>query len=148
MPEVVEPEPVGAIVEPLGEVPAPMVLPEGFIELLAPLFTAPDVPAPEVPEPVVPAVAPELDPAVPPEAPALPLACAKASDEVRVSAEANTMVEIFMSILQVADPDKSPMAAIVPSAAAASCPLVTAGDFTGSGVAFAAFAAMVPPSHS
>ncbi|WP_295854776.1 hypothetical protein [Tardiphaga sp.] len=69
MPEVEELDPVGARVEPLGDVPAPIVLPDGFIALLAPLLTAPEVPAEDVPDPVEPAL---VEPAAPAEPPALP----------------------------------------------------------------------------
>jgi hypothetical protein len=99
---LVEPEPVGATVDPLGDVPGPTVLPDGFIELLAPLFTAPEVPAPVVPDPLVP-VLPELvlaEPAA--DVPAAPLpvppACANARDDVRTNAPANATVASFMSM--------------------------------------------------
>jgi hypothetical protein len=94
VPGVVGLEPDGGKVEPLGEVLAPIVLPDGFMPLLAPLFTAPDVPADVVPEPAVPALAPA-------EPPALPPACANAREDVRAKAEANAMVAIFMSFLQL-----------------------------------------------
>jgi hypothetical protein len=97
---VVELDPVGLTVEPLGDVLGPTVLPDGFIAPLAPLFTAPEVPPADAPDPVVPVEpAPVLAPALPPaDPPALPPPLwANASDDVRARAEASAMVANFMS---------------------------------------------------
>jgi hypothetical protein len=102
-----EPGPVGVSVEPLGEEPAPMVLPDGFVvvvepgaverDTLEPVVVLPEVPMP-VPltdEPVLapPAAPPEAEPAPPAEPPPL---CASANELVSAKAAANAMVETFM----------------------------------------------------
>lgn len=102
---VPEPGPVGVRVDPLGEEPAPSVLPDGFVLVEGP-FADPGVLPEELPtplmvlplEPVVPP-APPLAPAAPPAAPpAPPPACASANVLVRASAPANASVDSFMII--------------------------------------------------
>jgi hypothetical protein len=99
-----EPGPVGVSVDPLGEEPAPMVLPDGFVvvepvaverDAFEPVVVLPEVPMP-VPLTDEPALAP---PAAPPEAepPAEPPPlCASAKVLVSARAVASAIVEIFM----------------------------------------------------
>ena len=100
-----EPGPVGVSVDPLGEEPAPMVLPDGFVvvvepgaverDALEPVVVLPEVPMP-VPLTDEPALAPPAapPPAEPPAEPPLLCASAKVLDNAR--AVASAMVEIFM----------------------------------------------------
>jgi hypothetical protein len=110
--------PFGVNVDPLGEEPGPIVLPDGFILLLGPLPPAVvlPLPMPVVPEllppielgaaPVEPAVplapADPLAPAAPPPAPPAPPAppppppAAKAMLELTARTEAKTIVVSFM----------------------------------------------------
>jgi hypothetical protein len=100
-----EPGPVGVSVDPLGEEPAPMVLPDGFVVVVEPGAAERDAPEPVVVLPEVPMPVPLTDepvlapPAAPPEAepPAEPpplCASAKVLDSAR--AVASAIVEIFM----------------------------------------------------
>jgi hypothetical protein len=100
---VVEPEPVGLMVDPLGDVLGPTVLPDGFMALLLPLLTEePVVPDAEgalvAPVLAVPA-AEELPAEAPPPAP--PPVCAKASEDVKARADASAIVVSFMGVLLV-----------------------------------------------
>jgi len=99
-----EPGPVGASVDPLGEAPAPMVFPDGFMVVFGPVAderAALPVPAvlpvvPFIDEPVVaPVVAlpPVVEPA-PAEPP--PLLCASANVLESARTVASAIVEIFM----------------------------------------------------
>jgi len=106
-----EPGPVGVSVDPLGEAPAPIVLPEGFMVLFGPVAVEPaaPVPMPVVPVPVaLPGLVPLMDEpevvplvAAPPEAepaPAEPpLLCASANVLDSASAVASAIVETFMA---------------------------------------------------
>jgi hypothetical protein len=103
---VPEPGPEGVKVDPLGDEPAPIVLPDGFVvepgPLAEPAVLPVELPAPliVVPlEPPVPAPAlPPLDPAAEPPAapPAPPPACASANVLERAKAVANAIVVILM----------------------------------------------------
>jgi hypothetical protein len=94
---VVEPEPVGLMVDPLGEVLGPTVLPDGFMALLAPLLAdEPVVPVADGAAPVVLALVLLGLAAEAPPVPPAPLACAKASVELRARADASAMVANFM----------------------------------------------------
>ena len=103
-----EPGPVGVSVDPLGEEPAPMVLPDGFVVVVEPGAVERDAPEPVVvpaapipvpvpltdePAPAPPAAPPEAEPA--PPAPPPPL-CASAKVLVSARAVASAIVEIFM----------------------------------------------------
>jgi hypothetical protein len=103
-----EPGPVGVSVDPLGEEPAPMVLPDGFVVVVEPGAVERDAPEPVVvpavpipvpvpltdePVPAPPAAPPEAEPA--PPAPPPPL-CASAKVLVSARAVASAIVEIFM----------------------------------------------------
>jgi len=99
-----EPGPVGVSVDPLGEEPAPMVLPDGFVVVVEPGAVERDAPEPVV-VPAVPMPVPLTDepvlapPAAPPEAepPAEPPPlCASAKVLVSARAVASAIVEIFM----------------------------------------------------
>jgi hypothetical protein len=104
-----EPGPVGVNVEPLGEVPGPIVLPEGFILLLGPLAepgVVPEVlplplmvlplPLPVVPlEVLAPAVPPP--PAAPPPPPP-PAPCASANAGASAIPVASITVVSFIII--------------------------------------------------
>jgi hypothetical protein len=100
-----EPGPVGVSVDPLGDEPAPMVLPDGFVVVVEPGAVERDAPEPVVVLPEVPMPVPLTEepvlapPAAPPEAepPAEPpplCASAKVLDSAR--AVASAIVEIFM----------------------------------------------------
>jgi hypothetical protein len=97
-----EPGPVGVSVDPLGDEPAPMVLPDGFVVVVEPGAVERDAPEPvvlpEVPMPVPltdePVLAPpEAEPAPPAEPPPL---CASANVLVSARAVASAIVETFM----------------------------------------------------
>lgn len=104
-----EPEPLGVSVEPLGDDPAPIVLPDGLVVELdplaepavlpvvlpLPLMVLPLVPVPAAPLPAPPlaALAPPAPPAPPP-----PPAWANANVELRASTEAKAMVLNFMMV--------------------------------------------------
>ena len=98
-----EPGPVGASVDPLGEVPAPTVLPDGFLVVVGPVAAeraAFPVPAalpvvPFIDEPVVPPVV-ALPPVAEPAPDEPPLLCASANVLVSARAVASAIVEIFM----------------------------------------------------
>ena len=103
-----EPGPVGVSVDPLGEEPAPMVLPDGFMVVLGPGAVERVAPVP-IPVVVLPGVVAPIDEpvllvlplaAAPPEAepaPAEPpLLCASANVLDSASAVANAIVETFM----------------------------------------------------
>lgn len=112
----VEPEPVGPTVAPEGDVLGPMVLPDGFIALLLPLFTAPDVPAEDEPEPAVEPLVVVLGvdaPTLPEPAPPL-LVCANARVDDMARAEAIAMVANFMMSPSVFDTGQSMSFGIVP----------------------------------
>jgi hypothetical protein len=103
---VPEPGPVGVTVEPLGEEPAPIVLPDGFVvdpgPLAEPAVLPVELPAPLIVVPLEPPVpAPALlplDPAAePPAAPPAP-ACASANVLERAKAVANAIVVILMVV--------------------------------------------------
>jgi hypothetical protein len=96
-----EPGPVGVSVDPLGEEPAPMVLPDGFVVVVEPGAVERDalepvVVLPEVPMPVPLTDEPVLAPpeAEPPAEP--PLLCASANVLVNARAAASAIVETFM----------------------------------------------------
>jgi hypothetical protein len=101
-----EPGPVGVSVDPLGEEPAPMLLPEGFVVVVEPGAVERDAPEPVVvpevpmPDPLTdePVLAPPVAaPPAPPEAPpAPPPLCASAKVLVSARAVASTIVETFM----------------------------------------------------
>jgi hypothetical protein len=105
---VPEPGPVGVTVEPLGEEPAPIVLPDGFVvdpaPLAEPAVLPVELPAPLIVVPLEPPVpAPALlplDPAAEPPAapPAPPPACASANVLERAKAVANAIVVILMVV--------------------------------------------------
>jgi hypothetical protein len=102
-----EPGPVGVSVDPLGEVPAPMLLPDGFVVVVEPGAVERDAPEPVV-LPDAPMPAPPTDELAPPvaeppapappaaEPPAPPPLCATAKVLVSARAVANAIVEIFM----------------------------------------------------
>ena len=104
-----EPGPVGVSVDPLGEAPAPTVLPDGFIVLFGPVEVEPAAPVPipvvpvalPVPVPLVDGLVPVPLVAAPPEAepaPAEPpLLCASAIVLDSASAVASAIVETFMA---------------------------------------------------
>jgi hypothetical protein len=99
-----EPGPVGVSVEPLGEAPAPTVLPDGFMVLFGPVAVERVEPVPVALPVVVPlvdgdvvvplvAAPPEAEPA--PAEP--PLLCASANVLDSASAVASAIVETFMA---------------------------------------------------
>jgi hypothetical protein len=133
-----EPGPVGVSVEPLGEAPAPTVLPDGFmvfgppgvvpaapVLLLVPA-ALPVVPLMEepgllVPPVVAPPVAPEEEPA--PAEP--PLLCASANVLESARAVASAIVEIFMvAFLSAMSMNKSRRGFMFHNAAACECTAV------------------------
>jgi hypothetical protein len=98
-----EPGPVGASVDPLGEAPAPMVFPDGFLVVFGPVTderAAPPVPVvlpvvPLIDEPVVEPLA-AAPPAAEPAPDEPPLLCASANVLESARAVASAIVEIFM----------------------------------------------------
>jgi hypothetical protein len=95
-----EPGPLGVSVDPLGEAPAPTVLPDGFILLFGPVAGA-------VERAVLPVVPPLADGLVVPlaagllteePAPTLVPVCATANVLDSARAEASAMVESFMVV--------------------------------------------------
>jgi hypothetical protein len=102
---VPEPGPEGVKVDPLGEEPAPIVLPDGLVvepgPLAEPAVLPVELPVPLIVVPLDPAVpAPALPPLVPAVEPpaAPPPACASANVLERASAVANAIVVSLMVI--------------------------------------------------
>lgn len=98
-----EPAPVGVNVDPLGEAPAPIVLPDGFLTLLGPVLVEPavepdarPVALPFTDEPVVVPLTAAPPVADPPAAP--PLLWARANVLDSAKAVANAIVESFMAV--------------------------------------------------
>jgi hypothetical protein len=92
------------MVDPLGDVLGPIVLPDGFMALLAPLLT--DEPVVPVADGAAPVVLGLLLPGVAADAPVVPVpVCAKASEELRARTDASATVAIFMGHLLV-DPEQ------------------------------------------
>jgi hypothetical protein len=97
-----EPGPVGVSVDPLGEEPAPMVLPDGLVVVVEPGAVERDAPEPVVVLPEVPMPVPLTDEPVlaPPDAEPAPAEppplCASANVLVSARAVASAIVETFM----------------------------------------------------
>lgn len=97
-----EPGPVGVSVDPLGEAPAPRVLPDGFLTLAEPVAEPDVAPVPTRPvvlaEPVVVPVAGLLTPAPTDAPPDVLLLCANANVLDSANAVARAMVWSFMEL--------------------------------------------------